>query len=290
MRLPEAVIAALAASSLAAGVLVALHYTPTWPLVMAAAGAGFGALSIILYSRRLMFIGAASPHAGFLAAAASIPLASTIGGPEWPWALLVGLLVVYIAGYMAYRGVDPDEATSLMVSFSASLGALAVYLVLSHYMVGGALAAIVVGDPLLASTGEALAAATVAAGLATISLLIAREVYYAGIDYDDARLSGLRMWAYDLLLYTMIAVAAVAMVRIVGFVLEHALILLPGAVAYYASRGVYRSVVISTLAGLAAGLWGLVLGVAFNLAPSPLSGLILVALYLAARAWGGRSG
>jgi len=282
----EAATLAALAAGVAGAAWVASAWDPTWALVMASAGAGFGALSGLVYSRRLMFVAAASPHAAFLAAAAAVPLSAALPGPEWAWLALVGLAIVYAVGALVYRGVDPDEATSLMVSFSASAGALAAYIVLAKYRLGSSIAALVVGDPLLASPGEAAAAAAVAAGLVALAFLTAREAYYQGVDPEDARLSGLRVWAYDLALYTMIGVAAVAMVRIVGFVLEHALILVPGAVAYHASRGIHRSLAVSTAAGAAGGLLGLALGVALDLSPAPLAGLVLVALYAAARGGG----
>ncbi len=286
----RAVLAAALALGLAGAAWVAYGWNPAWVAVMASAGAGFGALSSLVYSRRLMFVAAASPHAAFLAAAAAIPLSRAVGGEVWLWTLVLGLAIVYAVGFLVYRGMDPDEATSLMVSFSASAGALASYLVLTRYAMGGELSAIVIGDPLLVTRSEVGAAALAAAGLVAASVLTAREAYYMGVDPEDARLAGLRVWAYDLALYTMIGVAAVAMVRIVGFVLEHALVLLPGAVAYHLARGIYGSLAASIAAGLASGLLGLALGVAANVSPAPAAGLVLVALYAVALAGEGRSG
>jgi len=279
------VAAALALTGLAAGVAVATSYPARWALLMGAAGLGFGALSSLVYSRRLMFVAAASPHAAFLAASLALILSGALGGPVELYTLLAGLLAVYSVGLLVYKGVDPDEATSIMVSATSALGALAMYVAVQMYP-SARVASIVIGDPLLATQRDLWVAVAGAGFILALALLAAKEIYYVGVDPDDARLSGLRLWAYDAALYTAIGLAAVGMVRVVGFVMEHVLILLPGAIAAAASRGVYPSLALSASLGLFAGLTGLLLAVTLDTAPSPAAGLILVASYIVVRIWG----
>ena len=276
--------ALLVAAGLAMGGLVAQSYPVEWVLIMGAAGLGFGALSSLVYSRRLMFLAAASPHAAFLAASLALPLSAMLGGPVELYTLVIGLLVIYSAGLLVHKRVDPDEATSIMVSASSSLGALAMFYAVREYP-SARITSIVIGDPLLASRTDAVVTVLVGLLVLVVALLSAREVYYAGIDPDDARLSGLRLWAYDAALYTLIGLTAVGMVRVVGFVMEHVLILLPGAIGATITRGVYPSLLLSSSLGLFAGLTGIFLAVNLDLAPSPVAGTILVIAYLAAWLW-----
>jgi len=275
----------LALLGLAAGLSVAARYPAEWALLMGASGVGFGLLSSLVYSRRLMFVAAASPHAAFLAASLALILSGWLGGPVEAYTLAVGLLAVYSVGFLVYKGVDPDEATSLMVSATSALGALAMYMAVQRYP-SARIASIVIGDPLLASRADLYTALAASGLILAIALLAAREIYYAGVDPEDARLSGVRLWLYDAALYTVIGLAAVGMVRVVGFVMEHVLILLPGAIAAAAARGVYPSLLLSGALGLFAGLSGLLLAVTLDVAPSPAAGLILVAAYLVVRLWG----
>ena len=282
MNAREALIVGVALAGALSGAWVAHAWDPLWALSMLGAGLGFGAVSILAYARRLMFAAAASPHAALLAGAMGYILAASLGGPSWAWALAIGLLPVYLVGWLAYRGRDPDEATALMASLTSSAGALAAYYAVTHYSTAS-MAALVVGDPLLAPRGLVAASIVLGAALALAALLAGREIFYVGVDPWDARLAGLRVWAYDLLLYTMIGAAATVMVGVVGFVLEHALILLPGAIAYASTRGLYRSIAASIAVASGASLLGLNLGVALDVSPAPLAGLILVAAYLAVR-------
>ncbi len=278
----EALILGIALGGLISAAWVSLEWDPLWALAMLGAGLGFGAVSMLAYARRLMFAAAASPHAALLAGATGYILAASLGGPSWAWALAIGLLPVYLVGWLAYRGRDPDEATALMASLSSSAGALAAYYAVTHYSTAS-MAALVVGDPLLAPEGLVGASALLGLALGLAAILAGREIFYIGVDPWDARLAGIRVWAYDLLLYTMIGAAATIMVGIVGFVLEHALILLPGAIAYASTRGLYRSIGASIAVASGASLLGLSLGVALDASPAPLAGLILVVVYLVVR-------
>ncbi len=272
-------LAAYGATSLLAGVVVALYYDVVWPLVVGSAGLAYGALSALVYTRRLMFVAAGSPHAAFLAAMAAVPVSVSLGVPYRLIVFLLGLLIVYMVGYLVYKGMDPDDATSLMVSLSGAGGVLAAYYVLSRYAYASQVTAAVIGDPLLATREDSFIALAVALLIAVFAVTCAREIYYSGVDVDDAKLSGLRLWLYDLALYTSIAVSAVAMVSIVGFVMEHVLVLLPGLVAFYTMRGVYRTLVASIIVAVGSSLWGLWLAVRYNLSPSAATGLLLVLLF-----------
>jgi len=255
-------------------------YPAEWSLVIGASSLALGSVSLLVYVRRLLFAAAGAPHAAFFAASLAIILSVEVGGPRLVWTVLVGLLIIYALGYATYRGMDPDDATALVVSTSSSLGVLTAIYVLSRYSYGSSVLGVVMGDPLLARGPEVVACVAIAVVSLILTLATAREVAYIGLDRDDAMLSGIRVWLYDLALYTLLGVTVMGLVRIVGFVIEHVLLLLPGAIAVSTGRSGYGSLAVSTGTTLAAGGLGLSASILFNLSPSGVIGLAVAAGYL----------
>ncbi|MEB3861054.1 MAG: metal ABC transporter permease [Desulfurococcales archaeon] len=280
------VLAVLALAAVAlAGAVVSL-YPLEWVLALAGAGLAYGALSPLLHARRLLFMAGAAPHAALAAAS----LGATLGA--WGFdpvvsGLVMGLAFIYTAGYAVYRGVDPDTAASLLAGFTASLGVAGLYLASS---LGVQVSGIIIGDPLLASTRESMLVLALGLTVLTIMLWAGDVMAYIGVDRDDAALSGARVWVYDGVLYTLIAVLTVGLIGVVGFILEHVLLLIPGALVLPLSRGVRPSTLAGGLVGLIAGLGGLLLGGATGLPPAAVSGLILMAGYSLVLLGGGRGG
>ncbi|HDI01921.1 MAG TPA: metal ABC transporter permease, partial [Candidatus Bathyarchaeota archaeon] len=196
--------------------LMAFYVNARWVAVMVSAALAYGFLSSIVAARRLYFLAGASAHSALLAAVLALPLTAITGLlSEQGWALIVGLVLMYAVGYLIYRGVEPDTATAVFVAATASASVLAIYYVLTRFPVEVELWAIIVGDPLLASKEEAIFALSVAAITVLTTLLTYREQVYVGIDREFARLTGLRVWAYDLLTFTLLALTTVGLIKVV---------------------------------------------------------------------------
>jgi len=254
-------------------------YAPT--AVMASATLVFGLLSSVVAARRLFFLAGAAPHASLLAALLAVPTALAVGTSFTVLTGLIGILLVYAVGYAIYRGVDEDIATSLFVSATASLSVILAYLVATRYSLGFDITALVFGDPLLAGREEALSSALVAALVATTLLATYRRQVYIGVDREAAQLAGLRVWFYDWLFFTMLGLGISVLIRSVGFVLEHVLVLIPGAIAGYASSS-REALLYATASSCIAGALGLWASRLLNVAPAGATGLVLLALYVLA--------
>ncbi len=264
------------------GLELSYGFNPVWVIVMVSASITFGLLSSIVAARKLFFLAGASPHSALLAVALAVPLTYTFGGGIYLWSMIIGVLLVYIAGYSIHRGVDPDIATAVFISFTASSGVLVAYYVLTNYPLGFDLASIIIGDPILTTWYDALVAVSVAIVSSILILLTYREQLSLGIDRDSAYLAGIRVPLYDLVVFTLIGLTAITFIRIMGYVLEHVLVLLPASIAVSRARGSMEALEISILSALTASLLGLHLGVILNLSPTGLTGLILLTYYLAA--------
>ena len=254
---------------------------PKWTLVILSASLIYGTLSPLISARRLYFLSAASAHIALLAVVLSIPLAS-IALNEYLWAIAIGLALLYAVGYSIHRGMDEDIATAIFVSLTASLSVIAMYLVLTRYSIGYNLWVIILGDPLLVSWRETYYAFGVAIITLLATLLSYREQVSIGIERDCAVLTGINVRIYDWLLYTLLGIATIAMIKIVGFVLQHVLILLPAAVSMLLAKDSKGMLLMSILVSVISGLSGLQLSVMINQAPSGVIGLLMFGIYVTA--------
>ena len=251
-------------------------YPWEWIATMLGAGLAYGALSPLLHSRRLLFIAGAAPHAALAAASLGTVIGGLLGINHNIMSMLLGFMLIYSAGYAAYRGMDPDVAAALLAGFTASLSVIGLY---AASRVGMQLSGIILGDPLLASRLEALIVLATGVAISVASLLIARKATYIGVDRDDALISGSRVWLYDLILYSIIAISTVGLITVVGFILEHVLLLIPGALILPFVRGSRTVVVIGGAAGAVFGLAGLVVSTILSIPPAAATGLLMMAGY-----------
>ncbi|MET1128583.1 MAG: metal ABC transporter permease [Thermoproteota archaeon] len=269
----------------AAAYLLLGAVNPVWALAMLSAGLAFGSAAAIVAARRMYFLSAAAPHAALLAAAAGALASASVGGDPYIWTAALGLMLVYGVGYAIHRGVDPDAATSVFVSLTASLSVMALYIAYTRTPAEVNIAGLVAGDPLLASRSEAVAAAVAGAASLGAVLLSYTEHVCIGLDPATARVAGIRTWVYDLIAFTVIGLSASIMIRVVGFVLEHVLVLLPASAAVTLSASAIGVLYLSLVLSLAGAASGLYLSLALNVPPAGGAGLVLLAAYLAALAY-----
>ena len=266
------------------GIALALAYStsPLWLAVMLSAAVAYGFLSAVIAARGLYFLAGASAHSALLAAVLGVPLARLTGlGNEYTWGVVVGLLLTYAVGYLIHRGVKSDIATSVFVSATASGSVVAIYYVLTRFPLQTDVWAIIVGDPLLASWPDAYYALAVAAVTAVAVVLTYREEVCIGAERSCMILTGVNVKFYDWLVFTLLGLTTVAMIKVVGFVLEHVLVLLPSAIAVSCSRSSSGVLYVSAYVSVIASLLGLYAAVAMDQAPAGVTGLILLAMYIA---------
>ena len=249
-----------------------------WFFTVILASTMYGVISPLVYARRLQFLSAASSHTALLAVLLSIPLSAYF--PSYISAILVGLVLIYAVGYAINRGVEPNTATSILVSFTASTSVLAMYFVITHYEIATDIWAMILGDPLLVTWSDLKFLSIVTAFVILVTVLTYREQIHIGFDRDCATLAGINVRLYDLAFYTVLGISTVAMLKVVGFVLQHVLILLPCAIAMKFARGSKGLIVYSVLISVIASIVGLTISLALNLSPSGVIGLVMFTFYL----------
>lgn len=280
-RLSTIIFINMIALLIAMSILATIFIEERWVIVIVSSSITFGLLAPIIAVRKLYFLAGAIPHSALLATVLAIPLARSIClGNEFVWSIIVGVALVYSVGYVIHKGVDADTATSVFVASTASLSVIALYYVLTSFPVETNIWAFIVGDPLLVSWSDVYVALIVASIAAVSVVLTYREHVVAGIDKDCVRLAGVRVKFYDWLLFTLLGVATITMLKIIGFVLEHVFILIPAAIAKIGSESATDALLISIIASITAGLTGLYITVVTGFAPAGVIGLVLFTIYI----------
>ena len=248
----------------------------------------FGLVGSIIAARRLYFLAGASPHSALFAALSAVIAAYWLGiGLSSMYALytlsiLIGVIVIYLAGYLIFKGVDPDLATSILVAFASSFSVLAAYYIKTSLPVPFDVMSVVFGDPLLVTTRELIIAATVAT-ITIIGIVLTFDAQvYLGVDRDSVLLTGAPIWLYDLVFFTLLGAVVVSLIRVVGFVLEHILILLPGALGASYGKSSREALIVSLVASLTAGSLGMLISMAAPVSPSGAVGVSMLLIYAVA--------
>jgi len=249
-------------------------------LAVLAAGLAFGLLSALVAARRLFFLAGATPHAALLAALLAVLVAGGVSTHAYMLTILVTTALVYITGYMIFSGIEPDIATSVLVSLSASTSVILAYYAKTSSS-GADIATIVFGDPLLVRPWDAWMAVAISLATCILVVLSYKEQVYIGIERDLAKITGMPVWLYDLVFFTLIGVVVSAMVQVVGFVLEHVLILLPGAAASMYVRSAREAILLSVSSAIIAAGLGLVLSLVLGISPAGATGLVMLSIYVA---------
>ncbi|HIP63504.1 MAG TPA: metal ABC transporter permease [Archaeoglobus profundus] len=255
------------------------YHHPKWVAVIICASLIYGVLSPIISARKLYFLSIASSHSALLAVVLAIPLAK-ICLNEYLWSILIGISLLYCVCYAIEKGIDIDVATAIFVSFTSSASVIAMYLVLTNYPVETDLWSIILGDPLLVNWYDVYYTMIIAIITVMIVLLTYREQVSIGIEKDCATLSGINVKLYDILLYTILGIATISMIKIVGFVLQHVLIALPSAISMLLAKNSKSMLITSIVVSLTSGLVGLNLAILTNQAPSGVIGLLMFGIYV----------
>ena len=264
-----------------------MHVDPRWVVVTLGSAVAFGSLSPLVHARRFNFFAASLPHSALLSATLGYVLSITVGGHPAAWAVALSLPLSTLLIYFIHAGVSVDSATSAFVAFSVAGSIAAMYYVLTYYPAKVSLWSYILGDPLLASWDDALLVATIAALTCTVSALTYMTELNIGLDSEFAAASGIRVKLHDYLLASLLTIASVTLLKVVGFAIEHVVVLLPGALSARLARSAREFFVFSLLSSLAASAAGLALSLLANLAPAAAIGFVLLGAYLASLAAGG---
>jgi ABC-type Mn2+/Zn2+ transport system permease subunit len=240
--------------------------------VLVGALAGMVGVQVVL--RRLSFFAMALTHATFpgVVAAAILGVDIYLGGA------VAGLVVAGAVTVLSRaRGQHTAAVTGVVLSAGFALG---VGLVATRDGFSRELSAFLVGSILTVSGRDVATAAAVLVLVATVLVVGARPLLFAGFDPVGARAAGGRPWLTDLVLLLTVQAVIVSVVPAVGTILAIALIVAPAAAARAWTDRMAAVTVLAMLIGAASGALGLFLSGRYGVAAGGSIALTAAALLL----------
>ncbi|MGL4172650.1 MAG: anchored repeat-type ABC transporter permease subunit [Actinomycetota bacterium] len=224
--------------------------------------------------RGMAFIGDAIAHSAFPGVAVSYVLGANL-------ALGGAAAAVLVAGLMALaarnRRLKEDTSIGVFFAFSFALG-LVVISTQDSYT--GDLASFLFGQILGISDGDVLTVLGVGGLVVATTLLVRRQLVTVLLDRETAAALGLRVSAWDLLLYVLVALAIVISLQAVGNVLVLALLVTPAAAARLVTDRLDVTMLLASLIGAGSAITGLYLSYYYDLASGGLIVMVVTAVFV----------
>ncbi len=228
-------------------------------------------LSVIVVLKRMAFIGQGISHAGFGGVGLAVFLGVAPG--SWQQALIVfafclgtGLLIGALA---RPRRIQMDAAIGILLAATMAGGALLIALAVSlqshawYTQAFGRLSrapsyeSLFFGSITSVNTTHMVLALTLGGGVLLTGWLFFKEILFYAFDEQVSQVFGVRTRLIHYLLLTLLSITIVLSIKLAGFVLVSALLVIPGSTALMLSRRlgwVFGLSVLTGVAGTGAGL------------------------------------
>jgi ABC-type Mn2+/Zn2+ transport system permease subunit len=221
-------------------------------------GAMCALVSVFVVLRRMALISEGVSHAGFGGIGVAILAAYFVPFLDGTLArqIIIGVFCIATAFLMGYvtrrKRVSEDSAIGIFLAASVALGQL--LLRIRHTFRGGPAVPIdlehaLFGDFLNVGTPDVVVAGVTALAVFLIVGLFYHQLVYVTLDEEMARVNGVRTALLNILLLFMISLIIVVCVRMVGFLMITALMIIPGATANMLSRRFGGVLIASLLIG-----------------------------------------
>ncbi len=251
-----------------------------WPALIAAVAVGVvcALLSVLVVLKRMAFIGQGISHAGFGGVGTAAVLGMSGAAYHWQQDAVVALFCVVTAvaiGALARRKrVEVDSAIGILLAATMAWGVLMQNLrvVLMQWepyraWIGGSSYTvpweqILFGSPLtVGTTGMWTALVMCLVVLATCAAIYKELVFFA-FDETSSRVYGVPTGVLYYLVLIMLSLVIVVSIRLMGFILVSALLIVPGAAALMLSRRMGTVLTLAATFGVVGTAGGLLVSLA----------------------------
>jgi zinc transport system permease protein len=248
----------------------------------------FGVVGTYVVARRISYIAGAIAHCALGGIGAALYLQYRFGWTSYESLPLLGavaqaLLAALLIGLVSlYAREREDTVIGAVWAIGMAQGLLFIaktpgYVEPMSYLFGGIV---------YVSRGDLLLAGGLAVVVTALSLFFYNKLVAVCFDEEFARLRGIRVEFYYLMLIGLTALTVVLLVRVVGIVMVIALLTLPAAVAGRFSRRIWQMMVLAVLFCMVFTSSGLAVSYVYDLPSGPTIILIGGAVYLLAIASG----
>lgn len=253
--------------------LAIFEYTFLWRSLLAALliGSLCSFLGVFVVLKGLSFAGAGIAHGAF----AGVALAFLIGSNPFITGLLFALIMVWLVGLSAKKGnLNVDASIGIMFAVTMALAILFIGLIKQY---NTELFGFLFGNILAVTNRDLAFMSWVFLGVAAVMLIGYRAFYYWAFDETMAEASGVAMPQVFFLFLSLLALAIVASLKVVGELLVTAFMVIPASTAYQLTYSLKKMLVLSVLLGGLASVLGLVLSFIWDI-PSGASIVLVLGL------------
>jgi len=218
-----------------------------------------GIIGTYVVVKRIVFIGGGIAHTAY----GGIGLGFLLGFNPLLGAVLISSLAAVIIAYLRKgRSGYEDTAIGIMWALGMALGVLFINLSPGY---APDLMSYLFGNILAVPVSELFAMAAFDLILITIVIYFFKEFQAITFDEEFARILGLPVDNFYILLLVLIAVTVVLLIKLVGIILVIALITVPAAISFNYVKSLKVMMVFSAALGLIFTISGLVISYLFNL-------------------------
>lgn len=237
--------------------------------------------------RRITYIAGGIAHCVFGGLGAAVYLERVHG---WQWlhplhgAVVAALLAALVIGWVSLRTRQrEDTVISALWAIGMAVGVLFIHFTPGY---GQDLMSYLFGSILLVSTQEVWLVAALDVLVVGVALLFYKQFLAVCFDEEFARLRGVNVEFYYLLLLCLVALTVVLLVSVVGVVMVIALFTLPAAVAGRFTRRLWQMMALAALLSMLFTTAGLVVAFPLGWQAGATTILLAGATYLAVLAAG----
>lgn len=238
------------------------------------ASLGCGVIGPYVVVRRIAFLAGGIAHAVL----GGMGIAHFLGGSPLLGAVVAALAAALVIGWVSRRaGQREDTLIGALWAVGMATGILFIARTPGYNV---DLMSYLFGNILMVRPGDVKLMALLDAGLIAVVALFYKQLQAVTFDEEFARLRGVRVTLFYLLLLCMVALTVVLLIQVVGLILVIALLTLPAAMAgqYVGSLG--RMMVVAVLLGALFTVGGLALSYGPDLPAGATIVLLAGAAYL----------
>lgn len=247
-------------------------YTFMQRALVAAAVIGVAAPSIGVYlvHRRLSLMGDGIGHVAFTGVAAGL----FAGFFPVVTALIAAVIGAVVIELLRERGRTAGDVALALVFYGGIAGG--VLLVSLSATASTSLLPYLFGSVLTVTTTDLVIVASAGLAVVGITAILHKELFAVTFDEDVARVAGLHVRSYNLLIAVAAAVIVAVTMRVVGILLVSAMLVLPVAAVQQIATSFRSTVIGGSIVGLVVAVVGIV--VAFYVDAAPGATIVLTAI------------
>jgi len=244
------------------------------------ASLSFGIIGTYIITRRISYIAGAISHCVFGGIGAGLYLRNRVG---WTWidpmhgALAAALLAAVIIGLVSlYARQREDTVIGALWAVGMAAGLLFIDLTPGYFN----MASYLFGDILLISKSDLWMVLVLDGVVVTLAVYFYNTLLGVCFDHEFARLRGVQVGPFYILLLCLTALTVVLLVRVVGIVMVVAMLTLPAAVAGQFARRLWHMMILAIFFCMAFTWAGLSISYSYGLSSGPTIIMVAGATYL----------